>query len=218
MATIFEKGDYQPIDGNFMTESVDALRSLSEVQERYKKGDIDNFLNELHDSMVGYYLGFKYVNIAKHGFDCKYSLEKPVFLESKVASFAAKSWAATFNDTTLEKASAFKGRNLWVALSVWKYNTDLLFVCYGRHRGIGEYLEAQVEKAKRERRRSTQTIGLAQLIRDYGFRILAVGREPAEISELLVLKSPSLKKYALLERIDTVQTFQEPYFLDEYRN
>ena len=61
MATIFEKGDYQPIDGNFMTESVDALRSLSEVQERYKKGDIDNFLNELHDSMVGYYLGFKYV-------------------------------------------------------------------------------------------------------------------------------------------------------------
>ena len=65
---------------------------------------------------------------------------------------------------------------------------------------------------KRESRRSTQTIGMAKLIQDFGFRVLSVGREPAAIVELLALKSPALKKCVTLDRIDTLQTFREPYF------
>ena len=91
-----------------MTEGRVDLLNLAEVQEKYKKGDIDNLLNELHDSMVGYYLGFQYVNIDKHGFDCKYDQDTGIFLESKVASFTASTWSATFNDTNMEKVQAFK--------------------------------------------------------------------------------------------------------------
>ena len=99
MVSLLEKGNFQPINHQFMTEGRVDLLNLAEVQEKYKKGDIDNLLNELHDSMVGYYLGFQYVNIDKHGFDCKYDQDTGIFLESKVASFTASTWSATFNDT-----------------------------------------------------------------------------------------------------------------------
>ncbi|MBR5704483.1 MAG: hypothetical protein IKX21_00770, partial [Deltaproteobacteria bacterium] len=212
MTSLMEKGKYRPINHSFMTEGVAALQRLSEVQDKYGKGDIDNFLNELHDSMVGYYLGFQCINVEKHGFDCKYNMETPVFLESKVSSFAASSWGATFNDTTLEKALAFKEKNLWLALSVWQNAADLLFICYGQHRGIGEYLERRVRAFLDEHRgvRSTQTISMGALMRDYGFRILVTDKEPQKVASLIALKSPSLKKCVTLDRIDTLQTFREP--------
>ena len=220
MTALMEKGNYQPINHDFMTEGVLALRGLAAVQRKYSKGDIDNFLNELHDSMVGHYLGFQYVNIEKHGFDCKYNLRTPVFLESKVASFSASTWNATFNDTTLEKAQAFKENNLWLALSVWQNAADLLFICYGRHRGIGEYLEGRVRAFLDGHGgvRSTQSISLGKLMQDYAFRILSISMPPDDIVALLTLKSKALKKCVVPERIDTLQTFQEPYFLDEYKN
>lgn len=209
-----EKGNYQPINHEFMTESVKALLGLADVQKKYQKGDIDNFLNELHDSMVGHYLGFQYVNIEKHGFDCKYNLTTPIFLESKVASFSASTWNATFNDTTIEKAQAFKESNLWLALSIWQNAADLLFICYGQHVGIGEYLEKRVRAFLEGHGgvRSTQSVSLSKLIQDYGFRILSIGMQPEDIVALLTLKSKALKKCVTLDLIDTLQTFQEPYF------
>ena len=51
MSTLFNKGLFKPIDGTFITEGMLALDSLAKVQAKYKKGDMDNFLNELHDSI-----------------------------------------------------------------------------------------------------------------------------------------------------------------------
>ncbi len=209
MTTLFSKGTFKPIDNQFMTDAMGALDSLSEVQLRYKKGDIDNFLNELHDSVVGHHLGFNLINVDKHGFDCKLDEHHDIYLESKVASFNAGTWSATFNDTTLEKAEAFKSPNVWLALSVWQDASKLLFICYGKNPEIGEFLEDRVNSFLGGHGvRSTQTIGFSKLVRDYGFRILSISKEPRELISFLALKSREFPKYITPRIIDTLETFQ----------
>lgn len=213
MSTLLKKGHFKPIDGNFMTEGKSALASLSAVQAKYKKGDIDNFLNELHDSMVGHYLGFKLVNVEKHGFDCKYSYNKDIFLESKVASVHAKSWVATFNDTTIEKAESFRSDKIWLALSLWENASDLICICYGQNPKIGEFLKDRVKNFKRGNGvRSTQSIAFTKLIKDYDFRILTISKSPESLLSFLSLKSKTFRDCVKLGIIDTLETFQEPYF------
>lgn len=205
MSTLFSKGTFKPIDTCFMTEAMTALDSLSDVQNKYQKGDIDNFLNELHDSVVGHYLGFNLINIEKHGFDCKLDNDKDVFLESKVASISAGTWSATFNDTTLEKANAFKNPNVWLALSVWLDASKLLFICYGQHPGIGDFLEERVTSFLGGHGiRSTQTISFSKLIKDFGFRILSISKTPQELISFLALKSREFPKYIKPNIIDTL--------------
>lgn len=87
---IFNKGDFQPINREFLTETTCAIRPLLEIQERYQKLDNDTFFNEYKDSMIASYLGFDLVNVQKHGFDGKKSFEENVFLEVKQASLSAK--------------------------------------------------------------------------------------------------------------------------------
>lgn len=142
---LFEKGKFISIDRGFMCEGHNALLSISKVQEKYNKKDTDTFINELRDSIAGYTLGFELVNVEKHGFDCKLSKDKDIYLEVKSASFIAKSWQATFNDTTFEKADAFKDKKVYLALAVWEKASDLLFICYGQNIEIGNYLEEKVD-------------------------------------------------------------------------
>ena len=195
MSTLFNKGLFKPIDGTFITEGMLALDSLAKVQAKYKKGDMDNFLNELHDS-IG-----------------KYNNGKAIFLESKVASFSAGSWSATFNDTTLEKAEAFKSDKVWLALSVWTSACDLLFICYGQNPKIGDFLEEKVKYFKAGNTvRSTQSISFSKLITDYGFRVLSTSKSPADLRKIIGLKSVQLAKHLTANKIDTLQTFKEPYF------
>lgn len=105
---LFKKGTFMPINNQFMMEGHEVLKRVQEVQEKFHKEDTDTFINELRDSIAGYTLGFELVNVNKHGFDCKLSEKDECYLEVKSASFIANSWQATFNDTTLEKAEAFK--------------------------------------------------------------------------------------------------------------
>ena len=108
MATkLLNKGEYQKIDKIFLLEGHVILNEVSAVQEKYKKNDTDVFINELRDSTVGYYLGYNLVNTSKHGFDCKVDNNTNNFLEVKSASYNSSTWAATFNDTTIEKAKLF---------------------------------------------------------------------------------------------------------------
>ena len=149
----------------------------------------------------------------KHGFDCKYNNGKAIFLESKVASFSAGSWSATFNDTTLEKAEAFKSDKVWLALSVWTSACDLLFICYGQNPKIGDFLEEKVKYFKAGNTvRSTQSISFSKLITDYGFRVLSTSKSPADLRKIIGLKSVQLAKHLTANKIDTLQTFKEPYF------
>lgn len=192
---LFEKGTFVPINNQFMIEGHEVLQRVQEVQEKFHKEDTDTFINELRDSIAGYTLGFKLVNISKHGFDCKLSKEDNCYLEVKSASFSADAWQATFNDTTLEKAEAFKDGKAYLALAVWKDASDLLFICYGQNQKIGEFLEEKVRWFKSGNTvRSTQSIPLSTLVFNYGFKILAVNRSKEEVLSLLRLKNRSFNK------------------------
>ena len=186
---LFNKGKFEVINNEFMTEGIDVLKKVKIVQEKYNKNDTDTFINELRDSIVGFYLGFDYINIDKHGFDCKDRSSRR-YLEVKAASFDASSWGATFNDTTLEKASAFMDKKVFLALAVWKDASDLLFICYGQNKGIGDFLDEKVRWFKAGHTvRSTQSINITTLVNTYGFNILTVNRTKSEVLNILRTKS-----------------------------
>lgn len=191
MNSLFSKGSYKPINKNFLVEGHEILEEVAIVQQKWNKGDTDTFINELRDSMAGYYLGYDLVNTEKHGFDCKKNLEEDVFLEVKSASFASSTWSATFNDTNLEKAQCFKSDNVYLCLAVWKNASDLLFMVYGQNPKIGEFLQQKVEAflAGVGGVRSTQTIGINKLVFEYGFDIICVNKTKNEVLDILKLKS-----------------------------
>jgi len=205
---VFGKGNFQKIDNNFMVEGQSVLQEVELVQEKFAKPDTDTFINELRDSIAGHALGFKLVNLDKHGFDCKLSKDREIYLEVKSASFGAGSWGATFNDTTLEKASAFKDEKLYLALAVWRNASDLLFICFGQNEAIGDYLESKVRHFKeRNTVRSTQSIGLSRLVFEFGFKIYTVTKSKKDLLELLRLKSSAFYKLEL-ESILEIKDFE----------
>jgi hypothetical protein len=191
MDSLLKKGDYRPINKNFLLEGHEVLEEVTKVQEKWGKGDTDTFINELRDSMAGYYLGYELVNVEKHGFDCKMNRYEDVFLEVKSASFAASTWGCTFNDTTIEKAKCFQTDKVYLCLAVWKNASNLLFVVYGQNPEIGKFLEGKVERflSGQGGVRSTQTISMSQLIFDYGFDIICINKTKEEVKSILTLKS-----------------------------
>lgn len=188
---LFKKGDFKEIDTSFVTDGINVLQGVSDVQVKYGKTDTDTFINELRDCIAGQMLGFTHVNVEKHGFDCKKDENgEDIFLEVKSASFSASEWGATFNDTTLEKAEAFKDKKVFLALSVWREASDLLFICYGQNEKIGEFLENKVNWFKEGHTvRSTQSLSLSTLVFTYGFKILAVSKSKDQIYQLLISKN-----------------------------
>lgn len=184
---IFKKGKFELLNREFITESLDALRPIVKIQEKYNKYDNDTFFNELKDGMIGAFLDYGLINIEKHGLDAKKTNEEK-WLEVKQVSFSSKSWGATFNDTTLEKAEAFKDIKTELAVGVWKGMSNLLFIVYGQNSRIGEYLEQKVNECHTSRRRSTQTISVRKLVEDYGFKIKAIEREKEEVKSIFRMK------------------------------
>lgn len=189
--SLLQKGNFKQIDTNFLIEGHEVLEEVSSVQNKYHKEDTDTFINELRDSIAGYYLGYNLVNTEKHGFDCKLNPNDDIFLEVKSASFAASSWGATFNDTNMEKADCFKDDRVFLCLAVWKNASNLLFVCYGQNPSIGEFLGNKVKRflSGQGGVRSTQTISLSQLVFEYGFDIVCVNKTKDEVKQILTLKS-----------------------------
>lgn len=92
-------------------------------------------------------------------------------MESKVASLGSKSWNATFNDTTVAKANEFKKSNVWLALSVWKDFDAPMFILFGQHVGIGEFLERRVLNRKKGSR-STQSLSASKLYNEFEFKFI----------------------------------------------
>ena len=193
MVDLIKKGNFKSIDNEFLLEGFLALQEVARVQEKWQKGDTDSFINEIRDSMVGHYLGYELINTDKHGFDCKLSSDKDVFLEVKAASYDAKTWSATFNDTTLEKAKYFQGDQVYLCLAVWKKASDLLFIVYGKNAKLGYFLEEKVSSFLKGEGgvRSTQTVSLGQLIFEYGFDIVCI-KPKDEVKTILKLKSKQL--------------------------
>jgi hypothetical protein len=179
--TLFGTGNFEVHNIDFLNETKEALKSISEVAHKYGKLDIDTLLNEFHDSYIGEKLGFDKVNVNKHGFDCCDNTGR--FLESKVSSASAKSYGATFNDTNIDKANAFKESNVWLAYSIWADPATPICVVYGQHKDIGSFLEEKVRNFKNGKGgvRSTQTISLTNLLFKYGFKLYALDYSKEEV-------------------------------------
>lgn len=190
---LFDKGTFEPINHSFISRSIDAFQDLSRIQEEFDKPDTDTFMNEVRDSVVALRCNFTHVNTEKHGFDARRGsqISKFDYLEVKSTSFSAHTWQATFNDTNIEKADDFKMDNVYLALAVWKGAADLMFVVYGKSPLLGEFLEKKVTNFLNGNGgvRSTQTIPMAKLINDWGFKIYAVSKTPNEVCQLLFSRS-----------------------------
>ncbi|MBO5827173.1 MAG: hypothetical protein J6R59_01670 [Paludibacteraceae bacterium] len=179
--TLFNAGNFEGHNINFLNDVKSALRVLANAAKKYNKLDMDTLLNEFHDSYIGDKLGFSKVNVSKHGFDC--CDDNGRFLESKVSSASASSYTATFNDTNLEKADSFKKDNVWLAYSIWADPATPICVAYGQHKGIGEFLEQKVRKFKSGKGgvRSTQSVSLTNLLFEYGFKLYALDYSKEEV-------------------------------------
>jgi len=204
-----KKGNFAPINNKFITEGIKILQKLSKIQEKFNKNDTDSFINELRDSIVGNILGYDLINIKKHGFDCKKSVEKEIYLEVKQVGFSSKTWSATFNDTTNEKAQSFKKKNVFLALGIWENADGLLFICYGQNSKIGKYLTDKIKWfMEGNTLRNSQTISLSTLVFEYKFKIIAVTKTKTEVLKLLKMKS---EKFMKLKRSDilTINQFRK---------
>ena len=212
--SLFEKGSFKAINNGFILDGYQALNELEGLQQRYEKKDMDTLLNELHDSMVGYYLGFSLVNVEKHGFDCKYSENQNIYLESKVASFSSNAWNATFNDTTYEKAMAFGDKKVWLALSVWESASKLLCICFGQNEGIEKFLQDKIDRFKEGKVvRSTQSLTFSSLVFQYKFKILSISKSSEDLLRILSLKNKNLKKLDIKSIIPLNEFQPDKFFL-----
>jgi len=190
---IFKKGKYVKIDDSFISETVKILQPLYDIQEKYNKHDTDTFINEVRDSLVGRYLGFELINEQKHGFDGK-KTETEEYLEVKQASFSSGTWGGTFNDTNLEKAEAFKDKKTHLVVAIWDGMTELLAMVYGQNPAIGYFLEEAVNRVANTSTRSTQSLSVGKLVKEYGFKIIAPPtKNKEEVRELFISKSSSFR-------------------------
>ena len=202
---IFKKGNYKPIPPNFRIKGFSALEELTKFQKEFNIWDTDTTINEIRDSIVANYLGFDLLNFDKHGFDAKKS-EEDKFLEVKQCSFFSKSWSGTWNDTNEEKAKAFMTDKVYTALGIWKGASDLQFIVFGQNRKLGEYLLEKIKDAKENRRRSTQTISINKMIKEYGFDIIIPpDKDKKYVYNLLIMHNRSFFKILKIDNLKSIE-------------
>lgn len=206
-----KKGDFNDISSDFIKDGMEVLMKITSFQEKYNKKDIDTVINELHDAIVGRYLGFNSINTHKHGMDCKFK-DKEIFLESKVVSYS-NHIAASFNDTTYEKADVFKDKKVWLAVSVWLSSSDVDFICFGQNELIGDFLEDKVTQQIQKSVRRTQSISLSKLLLDYNFKILTINLNREDRYEDLISMSKAFKNYDINNIIELKDYSPEKYLV-----
>jgi hypothetical protein len=200
---IFEKGDFQPVPNGFLLKGRAALEELSSFQKEFGIYDTDTTINAIRDGIIAHYLDFDLLNMEKHGFDAKKST-KNEFLEVKQCSFSSKSWGGTWNDTNEEKARAFSDKRLFTVVAMWQGATNLAFMIYGQNPALGEHLHRLVVSRK-EGSRSTQSVSIQSLIKDFGFSVIVPPDKTKEyVCNLLVDYQKSLSEYVTVQNIKTI--------------
>ena len=200
---IFEKGNFQPLPTGFLAKGRAALEALSSFQTEFEIYDTDTTINAIRDGIIANYLDYDLLNMDKHGFDAKKS-DKNEFLEVKQCSFSSKSWGGTWNDTNEEKAHAFSDERLFTVVAMWQGATDLAFMVYGQNPALGEHLHRLVVNRK-EGSRSTQSVSVQSLIKDFGFSVIVPPTKTKEyVCNLLVDYNKSLDNYVTINTIKTI--------------
>lgn len=202
--TIFEKGNYQMVPTEFRTFGITSLEELSMFQEKFEMYDTDTTINTIRDAIIANYLGFDLLNFDKHGFDAKKSIENH-YLEVKQCSVSSESWGGTWNDTNEEKALAFCDDRLFTVVAIWKGASDLQFMVYGQNKELGNHLHKLVVNRK-EGSRSTQSISVQKLIKDFNFAVVCPPDKTKEyVLKLLVNYNKTLVNYVGLDKIKMLQ-------------
>lgn len=201
---IFEKGDYKSIPARFRTLGIASLEELTKFQNKFKIYDTDTTINSIRDAIIANYLDYDLLNFDKHGFDAKNS-KKGTFLEVKQCSLDSKRLGGTWNDTNEEKAKAFSDKRLFTVVGVWKGASDLQFMVYGQNKKLGKHLYRLVVNRK-EGSRSTQSIGIEILIKDFNFDIVcSPDKKEDYIYRLLISYNKSLFEYVKKSGIKTIR-------------
>ncbi len=201
---IFDKGSFRTVPVEFRTVGILSLNELTKFQDQFDMQDTDTTINSIRDAMVSNYLKFDLLNFNKHGFDAKRA-DKEEYLEVKQCSINSKRWGGTWNDTNEEKAMAFSDGRLFTVIAVWKGASDLQFMVYGQSEELGKHLLSRVQNRKTGSR-STQNVGISELIKKYGFVVIAPpDKTKEEIYKLLVDYDRKLIEYVTLEKIKTLQ-------------
>lgn len=205
---IFNKGKFESVSSDFRTLGILSLQDLSKFQEKFEMYDTDTTINTIRDAIVANYLGFDLLNFQKHGFDAKKS-KKNEFLEIKQCSISSKRLGGTWNDTNEEKAKAFSDKRLWTAVAIWKGASDLQFIVYGQHKDLGEYLLKRVIAVQNSSTRSTQNVGIDNLIKKYSFCVVCPPDKKKEfILQLIVNYQRNLAENVTLSNIKRIQDLQ----------
>jgi hypothetical protein len=206
MMDIFQKGNYKSVPPEFRILGITSLEELTKFQNKFEIYDTDTTINAIRDAIVSNYLGYDLLNFDKHGFDAK-SSKSGSFLEVKQCSLNSKRLGGTWNDTNEEKAIAFSDPRLFTVVAVWKGASDLQFLVYGQHQDLGKHLHRLVTSRK-PGSRSTQSIGIEKLIKDFNFSVICPPDKQKEyICKLIVNYNKSLANYVTPHYIKNIQDF-----------
>ncbi|WP_291728681.1 hypothetical protein [Bernardetia sp.] len=201
---IFEKGDYKPIPTSFKMKGIMALEELTKFQQEFESYDTDTTINEIQDSIVGNYLGYDLLNFNKHGFDPK-SSKTGKFLEVKQCSIFSKRLGGTWNDTNEDKALAFSNEMLFTAVGIWKGAADLQFIVYGQHEKLGQYLFERVKAVANTSTRSTQSVEIGKMIKEYNFKVIVPPDKTKEfVYKILINYKRSISSYLSIDDLLTI--------------
>jgi hypothetical protein len=197
---IFEKGKFEKTSDHYRLEGLEALQQLHIFQEKHNHLDTDTTINSIRDTLIAHYLDYDLVNTEKHGFDAKNSSDN-TYLEIKQCSFSSDTWGGTWNDTNIEKAKAFSDPRLFTAVAIWQGASKLKFIVYGQQIELGQYLLNKVVNRKAGSR-STQTVSILKLIKDYGFKVLVPAENNiSDTIQLITTKNKQLSEYLNYETV-----------------
>lgn len=187
----------------------ECLKIFSYHQEKRGILDTDRCINEMRDGYAGRLIGFNYINKCKNGFDC--ANENGDKLEVKSINACAKSWGATFNDTTEEKALSFKNEKVYLQVPIWINAFKMSFFLINNNPKVGNFLLDKVKKYINNRNsfRCTQTLNVTKLYKEFGFKIVAVDETKEQVVNRLKEKYKKSFKDICEEDILTVDEYNE---------
>lgn len=185
---VLENNEFVNIDELPMSDLDKAMYYLARAQKKLNNRETGSLINLHHDAKTGEVLGFNASNTDRNGMDCKvFSL--PVYLEVKSLQYSDKisNISATFNDTTIEKARHLQDKKVFLACSVWKTASELSFIVFGQSAVFGRTIEEDVIKhiVGEKTGRIKQTVCISKLIKEYKFKVIAVGQNKEKTIEIL---------------------------------
>lgn len=204
----FNTIDFEKITKEQLEDGQKVLDSISWYQNKYNELDTDRAINAIRDSISCSVIGYDLCNTAKNGFDCANS-NNGHLLEVKAVNYSAKSWGATFNDTTEKKALTFTSKNVYLQVPLWIDAGKISFFMIGNNPEVGYFLLEKVNNYNKNRKsiRCTQTLPMTKLYKDFGFKIVAVSDTKEQIVKMLQDKYNRAFKYLKVEDIMSVDEY-----------